>query len=1093
MSVETNLMIVPVTPSQEFFITGGTLQQQAPSYVVREADERLYDGLLTGEFCYVLTSRQMGKSSLMIRTAGRLRAAGVTTAILDLTAIGQNVTPEQWYYGLLGHLTRQLGERQTIRAYWQANTDISPLQRWLNVVEEILLPAASQQLVIFVDEIDTVRSLSFATDEFFAGLRQLYNARTERPELARLTFCLLGVAAPADLIRDARLTPFNIGRRVELDDFSTREARLLAHGLPFDEVTNQKHLQRILHWTGGHPYLSQRLCRALAEYEGEGKAQLPAQIVDELCDELFFDYAARERDDNLIFVRERMLRSTSDTANLLTLYGRVRKGERVHDDERNAFITALRLAGITRSEEGWLKPRNRIYHKAFDPAWIEEHMPDAELRRQREAYRRGLWRAGLVAASVVLVLAIFAAYALWQRSQADGQRTEKEALLYAAHMNLLAQDWESNNLARVAELLETHTPKKGETDLRGFEWYYLWRLSHQSQRVHTFAETVSRVLPASDGQTIAITRNDGNDGLLTLLDAQTLTEKYTRKAHSGVISALALSPDQRTFATGGSDKVIKLWDRASGKLRATLSGHSDIVRSLAFAPDGQTLASGSSDKTIRFWSLAACAQTGKIEAHANWVWSIAYSPDGLRLASASEDKTIKLWDMASQPASQPFGRQPLMTLTAHTASVYAVTFSPNGQWLASGGNDNTARVWDAANGTELRKFDQHQASVMRVDFAPNSDALLSASSDNTLRLWNPATGEPLALLKGHAERVWDAMFFASLSGGNWQIVSGSQDQTVQLWQVPSQTNARATDKLSFSNPIYGVAYHPVSNQLLLSSGNAVVFCDPQRQQTTGQMELHQSEINELIFSPTGDRFASSSDDGTIKLWEMNSKRHLQTFAGHLSRVREINFAPDGKRLVSGGNDHTVRLWDCENGNELAVLKDHTRGVRGALFSRDGHWLITASDDKTIRVYDAATLKLFTVLTGHTDGIAALVLSPDGRWLVSGSTDRTAKIWRMDTFALAATLRGHTGEILSLAFSVDSKRLATGSRDRTMKLWDVGTFQELLTSHVQNDIVTNVAFAPNGLQLLMTLRDGNAYFWQAAAADEVMRYDERQRQ
>src|SRR5688500_9582350 len=92
----TMAMTVVETP---FYVTGGTLRQDAPSYVERRADTDLYEGLICGEFCYVLTSRQMGKSSLMVRTAARLREAGTAVAVLDLTLIGQNLTAEQWYDG----------------------------------------------------------------------------------------------------------------------------------------------------------------------------------------------------------------------------------------------------------------------------------------------------------------------------------------------------------------------------------------------------------------------------------------------------------------------------------------------------------------------------------------------------------------------------------------------------------------------------------------------------------------------------------------------------------------------------------------------------------------------------------------------------------------------------------------------------------------------------------------------------------------------------------------------------------------------------------------------------------------------------------
>ncbi len=91
-----------------FYVTGGTLRRNAKSYVLRRADTDLYEGLSRGEFCYVLTSRQRGKSSLMVRTAVRLREDGGTVAVLDLTAIGQNLTAGHWYAGLLGRIGQRL-------------------------------------------------------------------------------------------------------------------------------------------------------------------------------------------------------------------------------------------------------------------------------------------------------------------------------------------------------------------------------------------------------------------------------------------------------------------------------------------------------------------------------------------------------------------------------------------------------------------------------------------------------------------------------------------------------------------------------------------------------------------------------------------------------------------------------------------------------------------------------------------------------------------------------------------------------------------------------------------------------------------------
>ncbi|MCC2672151.1 MAG: GUN4-like family, partial [Armatimonadetes bacterium] len=393
---------------REFYVSGGTLRPDAPCYVERRADRELWDAVRRGEFCYVLTPRQMGKSSLMVRTAYRLRAAGVHAAILDLTTLGGNVTPEQWYFGLLTLLGDQLDLDAELESYWYAHSGHGPLRRLIAAIEQVVLPQlATRQrphadltapdaprLVIFIDEIDTVRSLSFPTDEFFAAVRELYNRRAAEPALRHLTLCLLGVATPADLIRESRSTPFNIGRCVELDDFTLDEALPLAMGLTRKSAQSlggderqgpapeaQQLLGRVVYWTGGHPYLTQKLCLAVAEALASRDSALPLRararesLVDGACAWLFFEPHAMQRDDSLLFVQERMLRAdpagSEELAARLERYRQVRGHGRwrrspVRADATDPVLALLRLSGITRSEGGFLVPRNRIYARLFD-------------------------------------------------------------------------------------------------------------------------------------------------------------------------------------------------------------------------------------------------------------------------------------------------------------------------------------------------------------------------------------------------------------------------------------------------------------------------------------------------------------------------------------------------------------------------------------------------------------------------------------------------------------------------------------------------------------------------------------------------------
>ena len=151
-----------------------------------------------GTFAFVLTARQMGKSSLMVRTAEQLYEEGIRSVIIDLTRIGKQVTADQWYVGLLVVIQEQLELSTEAAEWWNRNRDQGPVQRMTRFLEEVVLKEVPGRVVVFVDEIDTTLGMGF-TDDFYAAIRYLYNARASDPELARLSFVLVGVATPGDL------------------------------------------------------------------------------------------------------------------------------------------------------------------------------------------------------------------------------------------------------------------------------------------------------------------------------------------------------------------------------------------------------------------------------------------------------------------------------------------------------------------------------------------------------------------------------------------------------------------------------------------------------------------------------------------------------------------------------------------------------------------------------------------------------------------------------------------------------------------------------------------------------------------------------
>ena len=426
---------------------GGALPQDVSSYVTRDSDRQLLEALKAGEFCYVLNSRQMGKSSLMVRTLAQLQESGWKGIILDFSAKDtQSDQPSFWYNGIINQLNNhfKLLDRGDFRAWLKERDFISPVERLGEFIETVLLPGIIEPIVIFVDEIDSTLGLPF-TDDFFALIRACYNRRAEKPDYKRLTFALLGVAAPSELIGDTKRTPFNIGKSIDLSGFTLAEAQPLAAGLAEKSEHPQAVLEAILYWTGGQPFLSQRLCQLVADSSIRLVAGHEDSMIEELVrSRLIENWESQDQQSHLKTIRDRVIKNQQKAGYLLELYRQTRQASSLPVQNRPEE-QELQLSGLVVKREGNLQVYNPIYGEVFNELWIDGEL--VKLRPYSDSFR-----AWVISGKI-------------DKSRLLRGDALKEAEQWAKAKNPSAEDQDFISESRIQEREEEFAVKEKEAEL----------------------------------------------------------------------------------------------------------------------------------------------------------------------------------------------------------------------------------------------------------------------------------------------------------------------------------------------------------------------------------------------------------------------------------------------------------------------------------------------------------------------------------------------------------------------------------------------------------------------------------------------------
>lgn len=327
-------------------------------------------------------------------------------------------------------------------------------------------------------------------------------------------------------------------------------------------------------------------------------------------------------------------------------------------------------------------------------------------------------------------------------------------------------------------------------------------------------------------------------------------------------------------ATRGSAQAPAL----TAHLYHTFIGHSAEGREVAFSPDAQMLATSSVDHTVKLWRVS----DGKLVrtlVHPQGVTSIDFSRDGQWLVSGSYDGAVRVWRVLDGAL--------VRTIAGRGATVWSVAFSPDGRQIASGGEDKTVKLWRATDGALLHTLTGHTLNVWHVAFSPDGQLVASSSFDHSIRLWRANTGAPVRTLSGHTEAVVGIAFSAD---GKW-LASGSDDSSIKLWRV---SDGRLLRTIPVGNHVYSVAFSP-DGQWLAGGGRE-----------RGNLGTFWKQI-------AGNTRLRGSNRPTVRLWRVNDGSLQQALADHSDEVMSVAFSPNGKWLASSSDDKTVKLWQLEIG------------------------------------------------------------------------------------------------------------------------------------------------------------------------------------